>query len=159
MNIIIIFHQKTSILLYLYSFNRIQKVVFMIRICLTWFHATVISDLLYFVIQQLLHMKFIYILLGRKLVSMYLITMTLPCSIFMIKFQIHRTVINYQLSLRKMCGSFLLIDTSTSQQQKFFMKYRTDINNMENPRSISVYVKLKATRTQTLKNFGLYLIK
>ena len=75
-NIILVLPDNKITLPDIYSFNRIQKVLFVIRVCLTWFHVTLILHILHFVMQTLSRMKFGYLLMGIKLVSTYWMKMT-----------------------------------------------------------------------------------
>ena len=89
MNIIILFSHNKITPPALYSFNRTQKVLFVIRICLIWFRATFILHLLYLSMQPLLHMNLNYLLLEGKMVSIYWMRMTLPSHTLLIQLQTH----------------------------------------------------------------------
>ena len=74
MNRIIVCSYKTRILLVLYYFKKTMKVIFIIQTSSTWFHVTLILHPLHSVIQQLLHLKFSYLMLEIKLVLIYWMT-------------------------------------------------------------------------------------
>ena len=123
MNIIIVSPQNTITLPVIYSFNNILKVFFMIRTRSTLFHIKLIIYPLHFMITKQLHMKFIYLLLERKLVLIYWMMNILKSLMSLIQSQIHQPIINFLHGLRKMCGSFLPMKKSPSQLKALLMKF------------------------------------
>ena len=71
MNIITVSKYKTSILLVIYYFNKILKGMFIIQTSSTLFHVGLVLHTLHFVIQQLSHIKLIYIPLEIEFVFIY----------------------------------------------------------------------------------------
>ena len=71
MNIIIVSPWNTSMLPFIYSFNKILKVFFIIHTFSTWFHVNLILHPTHLVMKQLSHMKLSYLLLEIKWVLIY----------------------------------------------------------------------------------------
>ena len=103
-NIIIISPWKTSTLPVCYSFNKILKFFFVIRNWSTWFRVNLILHPLYFLIQQLSHIKLSNLLVEIKLVLIYWIINILKYLMSLIQSQIHQAVINLWYRLRKFVG-------------------------------------------------------
>ena len=136
MNLILLYPHNTSKLQVIYSFNKIIKVFFITRIFSYVFHVSLILHPLHFAIQQFSHKKFSYLLMEINLVLIYWMNNILPLLMSFILFQIHRLVVNFQQRLRKICGSYLLMDKIPSEPKEHLMNSSTIRLNMENPSSV-----------------------
>ena len=96
MNITLVFPHNTTTISYLYPFSNILKLLSIIFIRLSWFHVNLIWHIFYFVIQQLSNIKSIYLLLGGKHVSIYLLVKNLQSLILLLQFQTHQMIISPQ---------------------------------------------------------------
>ena len=104
MNIILASPYKTSTVQVPYSFGKILKVIFMIHISVTLFHANLILHPLHLVMRQLSYMTLSYLPLERKLVLIYWMTNILQSLTSLILSPICQLVINFHNRLREMCG-------------------------------------------------------
>ena len=141
MSIIIIYPHNTSKNPDIYYFRRTQKNLFVIIIYWTFSDVNLILHLIHFVMQPLLHMKFIYPLLGRKYVSIYWIMMPLPSHIFLMQLQTYQPVINFWHRIRRIFGSYLLMKKYPFQKKGYLINWSSIRLNIENTRSRSSYVE------------------
>ena len=100
MNIIILYTYKTKTLQVIYYFNRILKLLFIIKTSSTLFHVDLILHLLHSVMQQFSYMKLSCLLLEIKLFLIYWTMRVLKFLMSLIQSQIDHPVINFQHRLR-----------------------------------------------------------
>ena len=125
----------------------------------TSFYVKLILNTLHFVIQKFSHMKLSYLLLEIKLFLIYWMMNILQYFLSLIKYQIHQPVINFQHSIRKICGSQLSIEKIPPHNKSHFMKFRNTRLNVENIMSRSIFSEGRANRGYILNIFGPNFIK